>query len=624
MPIMSMCFLRQSLRFIQHTTFNSLLTPTTTRFIIVLYLALLGNNVWAQEPEPAIATGDAQHQDTPNSNNNIDNTMNRAPVAINDVVSTTLNKTITINVLENDTDPDNDPLDIIKHTTPENGTIEQQGKTFRYTPNAHFTGIDTFDYTISDGKFVETTATASSTAIAVLSPDGDFTDTDTFTFIISNDENGDIEATTDADGIATISRNTEDMPNNTEMFTFTVSDTEGEAIATAMATVAIATNDAEATASATAIAVNTPTESFVETETFTYTLASNNNTASADSMASAEIIYTPADNHFSYRVLNPQGEAVKATTVAIAMAAANATVTAMTMATATVNIEVKHTKPTFTLANTSYTTTPDTGKVQVPAWITQATDGLGNTQRPHATDKHNDHAAPIYFYVTSNSNPDLFNKQPWLSYPSHSLHFTTKADTQGNAEICAKAVTQRGRGEASDIQCFTIIITDENIPTVINVVSPPNTNYTNTTEATNDTQSTSTPTTSTVRTTPPNITPSSLPDATDIDTNNSIGDLNMSAIIANNTISNDIGTNTTPTTVNNPATTNTTTIPNTSNQTIAINTDTTGSNDENKNSTASNVVTNQAGSGGSLDVFVIVFLASLVFLRKKYNLLINN
>lgn len=383
-------------------------------------------------------------------------TNNQTPIANNDVASTTLNKAVSISVLENDSDPDNDTIDIIRYTNPAHGLVEQQEQTLLYTPNQNFIGSDSFSYTISDGEFTETTAIASSTAIAVFSPEGDFVDTDTFTFTLSDSEDG--TATANANGTATIFRNTEDSENNTnttETITFTIFNTEdGEAMATATATAMAETEDAIATATATATAIRTPFEEIIDSETFTFTLATNNSDANATAESTAEIVYTPNANHFSYTLLDPNGTEITATTIAIAMATASATINAMTTDTATVKIAVNAEKPTFTLANTNYITTSTVGKIQVPAWITQATDGVGGTQLPQGGNNQQ----PIYFYVTSNSNPALFSQQPWLSYPSHSLHFTTKTDTDGSAEICMQAVTQKGQGEASNTQCFTIIL----------------------------------------------------------------------------------------------------------------------------------------------------------------------
>ena len=79
---------------------------------------------------------------------------NAPPVAEDDSTSTPPNTPVSIPVLTNDSDPNNDPLiieEIISH--PENGTVSfTPDGTAIYTPNGNFTGTDTFEYKISDGN----------------------------------------------------------------------------------------------------------------------------------------------------------------------------------------------------------------------------------------------------------------------------------------------------------------------------------------------------------------------------------------------------------------------------------------------------------------------------------------
>ncbi len=78
---------------------------------------------------------------------------NNAPNAVDDSGTTNQNESLTINVLDDDTDPDNHTLTIGSFTQPSNGTVTQNNdNTFTYTPNQDYIGEDTFNYTISDGN----------------------------------------------------------------------------------------------------------------------------------------------------------------------------------------------------------------------------------------------------------------------------------------------------------------------------------------------------------------------------------------------------------------------------------------------------------------------------------------
>ena len=77
---------------------------------------------------------------------------NPAPVVVDDTAETTAPETVTVPVLDNDTDDDgldNETLRVV--TEPANGTAEANPDgTVDYTPEASFAGTDTFDYEICD------------------------------------------------------------------------------------------------------------------------------------------------------------------------------------------------------------------------------------------------------------------------------------------------------------------------------------------------------------------------------------------------------------------------------------------------------------------------------------------
>ena len=77
---------------------------------------------------------------------------NTAPVASDDVGEIDNTSTLTLNVLQNDSDADGDSLSIIELSTPANGTADIIDGAIKYTPNANYVGEDTFTYSISDGN----------------------------------------------------------------------------------------------------------------------------------------------------------------------------------------------------------------------------------------------------------------------------------------------------------------------------------------------------------------------------------------------------------------------------------------------------------------------------------------
>ncbi len=78
--------------------------------------------------------------------------VNDAPVAVLDIVSTLEDTPVTYDVMDNDFDIDGDPITVVKTTQGTNGTVVNNGDgTITYTPNANFTGVDTYTYEISDG-----------------------------------------------------------------------------------------------------------------------------------------------------------------------------------------------------------------------------------------------------------------------------------------------------------------------------------------------------------------------------------------------------------------------------------------------------------------------------------------
>ena len=82
--------------------------------------------------------------------------INRPPVAVNDVSKTMPSQAVTIDVLANDADVDNDTLSVSNVGNPSNGTAAVQNGQIVYTPAQDFLGLDSFSYTVSDGGLNDT------------------------------------------------------------------------------------------------------------------------------------------------------------------------------------------------------------------------------------------------------------------------------------------------------------------------------------------------------------------------------------------------------------------------------------------------------------------------------------
>ncbi len=151
------------------------------------------------------------------------NPVNDAPDAVNDgstdePFSVDENTPLTnINVLNNDTDPDNDTLNVTAASSHDGDVTINPDGTLTFTPHTNFTGDTTITYTISDGNGGSDSATVFVTVNAV-----EHTPTITVdTGNIDNTNDGVSEA-----GIATIGSHAGDGSNVAEG-TFTVGDPDG-------------------------------------------------------------------------------------------------------------------------------------------------------------------------------------------------------------------------------------------------------------------------------------------------------------------------------------------------------------------------------------------------------------
>ncbi len=77
---------------------------------------------------------------------------NTAPVAVDDNKTTGIGMPVTIKVLENDIDLDEDILTVVDFTLPSHGAVDYDGEGgFLYVPLVGYRGSDMFSYTIDDG-----------------------------------------------------------------------------------------------------------------------------------------------------------------------------------------------------------------------------------------------------------------------------------------------------------------------------------------------------------------------------------------------------------------------------------------------------------------------------------------
>jgi len=98
-------------------------------------------------------------------------TVTTPPAAVDDNVITAEDIPAFIDVLNNDSDPDGDPLMVTFVSAPGNGTatINIPGYTVTYIPAPNYYGSDTFTYIISDGIYTDT-ATVNITVVPVNDP----------------------------------------------------------------------------------------------------------------------------------------------------------------------------------------------------------------------------------------------------------------------------------------------------------------------------------------------------------------------------------------------------------------------------------------------------------------------
>ncbi len=94
-----------------------------------------------------------------------------APAATDDMATTLEDAAVTIDVLANDSDADGDAPALGGVTQPAHGSaVKNANGTVTYTPRGNFNGIDSFTYTVSDGRNGTSSATVTVVVIPVNDP----------------------------------------------------------------------------------------------------------------------------------------------------------------------------------------------------------------------------------------------------------------------------------------------------------------------------------------------------------------------------------------------------------------------------------------------------------------------
>ncbi len=79
--------------------------------------------------------------------------INGKPIAVDDTATVNQDLPVDINILSNDSDPENSTLSVYLMNYPYNGSAYvDQNKNIHYTPNTGWYGVETFSYTIDDGN----------------------------------------------------------------------------------------------------------------------------------------------------------------------------------------------------------------------------------------------------------------------------------------------------------------------------------------------------------------------------------------------------------------------------------------------------------------------------------------
>ncbi|HDM8136928.1 TPA: tandem-95 repeat protein, partial [Vibrio harveyi] len=250
------------------------------------------------------------------------NPVNDAPVAVNDTVSTDEDTAVTIDVLANDSDPENDTLTITAASVPaEQGTVAIVDGKLVFTPAENFNGDATISYTISDGQLTDDATVAvtvnpvNDAPVAV--DDTVTTDEDTAVTIdvLANDSDPENDQLTITNASVPAEQGTVAIVDGKLVFTpaenfngdatisYTISDGQLTDDATVAVTVnpvndaPVAVNDTVSTDEDTAVTIDVlANDSDPENDTLTITAASVPAEQGTVAIVDGKLVFTPAEN----------------------------------------------------------------------------------------------------------------------------------------------------------------------------------------------------------------------------------------------------------------------------------------------------------------------------------------
>ncbi|ELI6426143.1 tandem-95 repeat protein, partial [Vibrio harveyi] len=250
------------------------------------------------------------------------NPVNDAPVAVDDTVTTDEDTAVTIDVLANDSDPENDQLTITNASVPaEQGTVAIVDGKLVFTPAENFNGDATISYTISDGQLTDDATVAvtvnpvNDAPVAV--DDTVTTDEDTAVTIdvLANDSDPENDQLTITNASVPAEQGTVTIVDGKLVFTpaenfngdatisYTISDGELSDDATVAVTLnpandaPVAVNDAVSTDEDTAVTIDVlANDSDPENDTLTITAASVPAEQGTVAIVDGKLVFTPAEN----------------------------------------------------------------------------------------------------------------------------------------------------------------------------------------------------------------------------------------------------------------------------------------------------------------------------------------